>query len=83
MLEGKVIQCKTEKQAKKLLRMAKDMGYRWVGIGDTSKTMQEAYADKTCYKFERSKISCGFKKHYKVLGYKVIKFKSIDDKTNV
>ena len=57
-----IIHCKTEEQAKKLIKAAYEQGYKWQhddGIEgkDNEETFFTYYKEKTCYVFRGNRIS--------------------------
>ena len=57
-----IVHCKTEEQAKKLIKVAYEQGYKWQhddGIEgkDNEETFFTYYKEKTCYVFRGNRIS--------------------------
>ena len=57
-----IVHCKTEEQAKKLIKAAYEQGYKWQhddGIEgkDNEETFFTYYKEKTCYVFRGNRIS--------------------------
>ena len=70
------IHCKTEEEAKELLRYAQEMGYKWCGGGSLDMYNNwDWYKEETCYYFENKKMKVEysdldyFKEDYKILDY--------------
>ena len=57
-----IIHCKTEEQAKKLIKVAYEQGYKWQHDDstegkDNEETFFTYYKEKTCYVFRGNRIS--------------------------
>lgn len=57
-----IVHCKTEEQAKKLIKAAYEQGYKWQHDDgtegkDNEETFFTYYKEKTCYVFRRNRIS--------------------------
>lgn len=57
-----IVHCKTEEQAKKLIKAAYEQGYKWQHDDstegkDNEKTFFTYYKEKTCYVFRGNRIS--------------------------
>lgn len=57
-----IVHCKTEEQAKKLIKAAYEQGYKWqhddsIEGKDNEETFFTYYKEKTCYVFRGNRIS--------------------------
>lgn len=57
-----IVHCKTEEQAKKLIKAAYEQGYKWqhddgIEVKDNEETFFTYYKEKTCYVFRGNRIS--------------------------
>lgn len=57
-----IVHCKTEEQAKKLIKAAYEQGYKWqhddsTEVKDNEETFFTYYKEKTCYVFRGNRIS--------------------------
>ena len=57
-----IVHCKTEEQAKKLIKVAYEQGYKWqhddsIEGKDNEETFFTYYKEKTCYVFRGNRIS--------------------------
>ena len=57
-----IVHCKTEKQAKKLIKAAYEQGYKWqhedsIEGQDNEETFFTYYKEKTCYVFRGTRIT--------------------------
>jgi hypothetical protein len=70
--ENMVVHCKTEDEAKELIKWAYECGYKWT-FASAFNTHYEDYATDTCYKMKNGNIEYGATEYY----FNVIEFSDI------
>jgi hypothetical protein len=71
-----IVHCKTEDEAKELIRWAYECGFEWV-ISDAYKTNFAMYKEETCYYFLQFSISFSSKKYFDNKGYDILEFSEL------
>ena len=79
--ENEVIHCETEEQAKAVLKMAHEQGFKWCSGADfLEENNWQDYNSETCYDINLGEY--GRKYSYKIQGFEIIKAKDIIMESN-
>ena len=75
-----VVNCETEKEAKRFLKYLETKKFYWLnGEKPTKNTCWDSFKKNTCYEGENGFIAIGRKEDFKVQGYQVIQFKEFSN----